>query len=237
MNDKGIKCWNADACPWSTVTITVTADINCSGYDAGDPEVDCSYSTTESITGSGIETFTFSREYPSINDFIQSVNTFALAAGNVATGDGSPVPPFFRSVYTLLCGENGVGNADFEDTTRTMDIHRTVTYARVGPDPFGDCDPLPADIDTTDPYVLGCGLGILQISDALEITPAVYAYSPGGTYTYDTNVTTPVFITVENFKSGGNVDFGSGYTAHATNPNTLYWTSWSALYTFTFTTS
>jgi hypothetical protein len=244
LNGSGLRVWDADTVPWNTVTIVCTANIHCIGDDSAwiDPGVNCTYSQHEEITASATQSFTYNRETLNLETLTTGASKFAVARGMSDAGEGAVVPPFFRTVFSLLCGDAGQGIAGFSDAQgQTMSVTRTVTYARVGPNPDGICAPLPTNINTTTAYAFGPNLGIQQSGTPFAIIGSVATWIPPDNSAMsdvvDTDFTTPRILTLEDLKLGGAINFGSTKSYHYENPDSSYWSTWTSAFSIALTTS
>ena len=235
-----VFAWDADKAPWDTLTVTVTLNASTiSSTQVNDAGVDeCAWLVTYTQGGTATKVFTFYREDPAFDDFIQTVNKWALVRGIINAGGGSyaltkaaqgdtgDIGSTIRTVYTQACGSGGPdGVLNFSDsTTYTNNWSRVSVFNGAGVE--GDCtNPYPDD-SGSDAKLIGCNLTITQSDNSLAIVGdalfnlhefTVGEFS-GLTTVQDTDFTTPITITVEDFKASGVIDFGSTQSGHFVDP-------------------
>lgn len=172
MNDKGILAWDADIVPWNTITVQVEIDIDIDIIDTAsiDAGEDCAYTTKLTLASTKSKTYTFSREAWT-PEASATANKWQHCGGIDYVGDGG-APPFFRGCYTAPIQvqpphsfTSGPVSISFTDRTEAWDADWGYAHVRVGADPGGLCDPIPAD-DT------GTASGYLKLDLDLTVDPA-----------------------------------------------------------------
>lgn len=227
---ENVFAWNADSAPWSTVEVTVTLSVSTTEeLQEGEEGVDeCAWLATQTQSGGGSKVFTFNREAPAFDDFVQGENKWALVRGlaKAAQGDDNGKGDTIKTVYTQLCTNGGPdGNLYLTNEEEHYTNTWSIVYAFNGTGDPGDCAPH-ENTGGSESYILGCNLNILQNNNQLEISGDVlfqlhefYAGQYDGLDTEtDSSFTSPVTIDVATFKAGGSVNFGSSQSAHFEDP-------------------
>ena len=256
VNSEGINCWDADSAPFATIQVDFTWEID---IDTTTEIVDGGfhYDWKHTAVGSGTASATFTREsIDADNPANVTAGKFSIARGEliipnpangkfdagqvnnvIAVPDGSP--PCFRGVFcNIYPKDNTAENGPYLlDTTNSYSVDWTDTYT-----PTDGGPPIASDSGTvTDTFAIGVQLNqtgetinwILQgsfynlaNSDAFrDISGPYYDGAANGSESIG-----PITVTVENLKTGGDVDIGGVSTSGLDAP-----TNWDTVTTWVYT--
>lgn len=234
INAKVCFAWDADTCEWATLTVDVTTTQTwiVSDEPVIDTTIDDAYVTTRTGTSTQTYQYIYTREDPAFDDFLQSVNSFAVVRGVEMDFDTASIsmtlvgepsefgPGRARSVYCHVAGENSFGDNIIGPYVYFSDedpytIDWTITYVKVGPDTGA---PIPADESGTISGNLLTEVYLVQIADemrwdvsALVISDAVPSYHatwPDPIIAGGQSADIKVFVHNLKTDPGDSVDFG-----------------------------